>query len=123
MASTPEGLLAAAVSLGQGSTEEDWRNATSRAYYAAFHRCQLLVQEAGLPLPDGTTGVHRALIDTMTDRFNAGRAFASLGYILEQCRRRRVEADYEIDEDFPQQLAYTVLDDCRNILERADGLR
>lgn len=122
MASTPEALLVAASSLGRGSTEEDWRNATSRAYYAAFHRCQLLVREAGLPLSNAAS-VHRGLVDAMTDRLSAGPAFASLGYILEQCRRHRVEADYEIDADFPQQLAHTVLDDCRNILERADGLR
>ena len=121
MAATPESLLAAATSLGRGSSEEDWRNATSRAYYAAFHRCQQLAQEANLPVaPSGS--IHRTLVDAMTDRFTSGPAFTSLGYILDLCRRRRVEADYNIDTDFPQSLAHEVLEDCRDILDRANAL-
>ncbi len=121
MASNPEALLAAASPLGEGPTEEDWRNAVSRAYYAAFHRCRLLVQGSSVPLPDGAS-VHRTLVDTMTDPLNGGTAFTSLGYILDQCRRHRVAADYAIDADFPQHLAHEVLQDCRNILDRADAL-
>ncbi len=35
MAVSPEVLLEAAAALGNGHGEADWRNATSRAYYAA----------------------------------------------------------------------------------------
>ena len=122
MASSPEALLAAAASLSGGSTEEDWRNAVSRAYYAAFHSCRLLVQGSSVPLPDGGSA-HRTLVDTMTDPLNGGTAFTSLGYILDQCRRHRVAADYAIETDFPQHLAHEVLQDCRNILDRAEALR
>lgn len=37
MAVTPEGLLSAAKAMSAGEEEVDWRNATSRAYYAAYH--------------------------------------------------------------------------------------
>ena len=40
MATTPEALLGAADVLSNGQGEVDWRNAASRAYYAAYHRCQ-----------------------------------------------------------------------------------
>ena len=42
MAVTPEVLLQAAAALGDGNQEVDWRNAASRGYYAAFHRCILM---------------------------------------------------------------------------------
>ena len=120
MAVTPEALLAAADVLGRGDAEADWRNATSRAYYAAYHRCRSVAQDARLSFPE-TGSVHIGLIEALTHTLNPS-PFRSLGYILDQCRGRRGKADYHIDEDFPKNLAETVLADCREILSRADKL-
>ena len=64
-----------------------------------------------------TRGVHRQLIATLTG--NRDRTLKSLGYMLEQCRALRVEADYEIETDFPPEDARTALEQCEKILNKA----
>ena len=120
MAVTPEILLAAADVLGRGNSEADWRNAASRAYYAAFHRCRSVAQDARLAFPE-TGSVHTGLIEVLTHPLNPSR-IRSLGYLLDLCRAHRVDADYRIDEDFARILAETVLAHCREILSRAESL-
>ena len=61
MAVTPEELLDAAAKLERGNSEADWRNAASRAYYAAYHRCRGMAQDERLSVPDG--GSHHAALD------------------------------------------------------------
>lgn len=119
MAVTPEGLLDSAKSIAKGDQEVDWRNASSRAYYAAYHRCRLAAQQARLSIAE-TGGVHAALVDTLTAPLSSA-PLKSLGYLLEQCRRRRVKADYHIDDVFPQDLADATLADSERILRKADA--
>ena len=63
-------------------------------------------------------GVHRQLIDTLTG--NPSRELKSLGYMLELCRKRRVEADYAIETEFPSEKTRIVLAQCEKILNKAD---
>lgn len=97
MSVTPSELLEAAKILGRGGAEVDRRNAASRAYYAARHRCLPIGRNIGLAAKGV---VHQQLIHTLTG--NPNRTLKSLGYMLEQCRRLRVKADYEIEADFPR---------------------
>lgn len=120
MAVTPEALLAAADAIGQGNSEADWRNAASRAYYAAYHRCRSVAQDARLSLSE-TGSVHTALVSVLTHGLNPN-SLKSLGYMLDQCRLRRADADYQIHQDFPRELAQTVLADCRRIFAKAETL-
>lgn len=120
MAVTPEVLLAAAEALGRGTSEVDWRNAASRGYYAAFHRCRLVARDARLPLPERGS-VHAGLIEALTNNLNP-LSLKGLGYMLAQCRTRRADADYRIDQDFPQRMAQTVLSESRRILDKAEAL-
>ena len=120
MAVSPDDLLDAAVALGTGQDEAAWRNATSRAYYAAYHSCRAVARDVRLDLPD-TGSVHAALCDALTAPFSS-RQLKQLGYLLGQCRRRRTDADYRIEQDFPQDVADTTVDDCREILRRADSI-
>ena len=121
MAVAPEDLLATAESLVAGKQESDWRTATSRAYYAAFHRCRLVAADAGLGEP-GRGSVHAALVDALTHGHSPA-ALRGLGFMLEQCRKRRVQADYDIDTDFERGFAHTVLDDCRRIFDKAASVQ
>ena len=120
MAVSPEVLLDAAAALGSGNSEADWRNATSRAYYAAYHSCVSVAVDARLSIAE-TGSVHAALIGALTDRLTPTR-LKGLGYMLEQCRQRRTDADYGIQEEFPRQIADTVVSDYRRILERARSI-
>ena len=122
---TPDELLDAAVALAAGDREVDWRNATSRAYYAAFHRCRLVAAAEGIP-EAGTQSAHAGLVDGLTYHRNP-RALRSLGFILEQCRTKRVVADYEIGvyeigADFDRDVAHTVLAESRRIFDRSASL-
>lgn len=120
MAVTPKILLDAAHAIGKGTGEADSRNAVSRAYYAAYHRCLAVAQDARLAIAE-IGGVHVALIQALIDPLAPTR-FKSLGYMLEQCRLRRVDADYRINQDFPRSLADTVLADCARILQKTDAI-
>ena len=119
MAVTPEALLRAAEVIRDGDDELAWRNAASRAYYAAYHRCLGVV--GNMDGQAGGGGVHRLLIDVLTAprRPNAMRG---LGVMLDNCRKYRVAADYDIDTDFDRESAQTTLSMCRDILRRADAL-
>lgn len=118
MAVTPQGLLSAAETLGEGRTEPDWRNAASRAYYAAFHRCRLIAADLG---PLIAASAHREVIDTLSSTLRP-MSMRSLGIMLEQCRRHRVIADYELKTDFTRETAHTVLETSRAILIKADAI-
>ena len=116
---TPNALLDAAKVLGRGESEVDRRNAASRAYYAAWHRRLPIGRSVGLSAQPGQ-GMHRQLIATLTG--NQDRTLKSLGYMLEQCRALRVEADYEIETDFPPEDTRTALEQCEKILKKATAL-
>ena len=122
MAVTPNDLLRSAkASLGNdGTGEVDWRNATSRAYYAAFHRCRSAAGAAGLSTAQ-TGSVHAGLVGELTAPLSPN-SLKSLGYMLEQCRRRRNEADYDIDRDFERLDAEWVVKECQRIVDKADAL-
>ena len=65
-------------------------------------------------------GVHRELIDTLTGARSS--KLKSLGYMLEQCRKLRVKADYDIGSEFPAGDARTALAQCVRILNQADSI-
>ena len=64
--------------------------------------------------------MHQQLIATLTG--NQDRTLKSLGYMLKQCRDLRVEADYEIETDFPPEDTRTALEQCERILKKATAL-
>ena len=113
---TPNALLEAAKVLGRGEAEVDRRNPASRTCYAAWHQCLPIGRSVGLSAQLGQ-GMHQQLIGTLTG--NRDLTLKSLGYMLRQCRDLRVEADYEIETDFPPEDARTALEQCEKILNKA----
>ena len=111
MAITPDELLQTADELAQGNRESDWRNATSRAYYAAYHAC--------IPFAFGSASAepgHREIADRLT-RPTAAMHSRSVGYLLDQCRALRERADYRINADFLRGDANTTLRATRRIFD------
>ena len=107
--------MASAETMARGSTEVDWRNACSRAYYAAFHRCRALAQGVE-PYTDTATGsAHRLVADILTNPTNEAM-HKRLGYKLRQCGIERRRADYDIGDDFPRESCLAVVETCREIL-------
>ena len=114
---SPAEILKSAEALAEGSSEVDWRNATSRAYYAAFHRVRPIAEGLGFSARRGS--VHLDIVRSLTDLRNS-QSIKSLGYMLDECRRFRARADYEIDEEFSPRYCQTVLEQARRMLARAD---
>lgn len=115
MAVTPETLLEAAEEISAGDREVDWRNAASRGYYAAYHRCVLLVYRD----PSAQPG-HRQLIDQLTDP-KAAVKWRQAGHVLRNCKILREKADYATTGNFEQGEAETAIDAGRRIFEFADS--
>ena len=114
---SPNQLLALAESLEEDDSEVQLRNSSSRAYYAAYHRCLSIGKQLGLQFEE--SGVHRRLIDTLTK--NRSMKLKGIGYMLEQCRRLRVKADYDIELEYGKTEAQSAIECSRKILERADA--
>ncbi|MDE0350764.1 MAG: HEPN domain-containing protein [Gammaproteobacteria bacterium] len=117
MTVSPDALLTAAEAMGLGSDEVDWRNATSRAYYAAFHRSRFLIEEQGLQAIRSHSA-HLDVIEALTNSANSND-LRSIGHMLNFCRMLRIVADYEIQDAFPKGDAETALEQARRVLAKA----
>lgn len=116
MAVSPKQLLEAAQELAAGNREVDFRNAASRAYYAAYHRCRPIAQRNGLRTSN--RGVHSDVIDAL--RTSTKPALKQLTQMLARCRTLRAKADYSIGEGFRRSEARTSTQQAQKILSIAD---
>src|SRR5579883_2185536 len=84
--------LTLARTLAGGTTEAEWRSASSRAYYAAFHVARLLLLSLGFRVPQAERA-HGYLWLRLS---NAGHADTmKAGSRLGLLRRQRNWADYD----------------------------
>ena len=116
---TPVSILDSAVAMSAGGAEVDWRNATSRAYYAAYHRCRALARVIDPHADLSTAESHRVVYEILAEDGNS----RSLAYQLGSLRRIRNLADYEIDDTFDQHSSRSSVETCRKMLERAEAIR
>ena len=114
---SPDQLFDLAESLEHEDSEVQLRNSSGRAYYAACHRCLSIGKQLGLQFEE--SGVHRNLIDTLT--MNSNMKLKSIGYLLDQCRRLRVKADYDIELEYGKKEAQSAIEFFRKILDRANA--
>jgi uncharacterized protein (UPF0332 family) len=85
--------------LASGRLEADWRSATSRAYYAAFHHLRDIAEErVGLP-SFGTAEDHADLAGAIRE-LDAGVARSLLSL-----RAERNHADYQVGRRFARDRA------------------
>jgi len=84
--------LTLASTLANGVTEAEWRSASSRAYYAAFHVARRLLLDLGFRVPRADKA-HGYLWLRLS---NAGQAdVIQAGRRLNDLRRERNRADYD----------------------------
>ncbi len=121
MAVTPESMLASAAAMSLGGAEVDWRNASSRAYYAAYHRCRALATSIDPHTDLSTAESHRHVTDILQQR-GSPNAARGLAHQLAALRKVRNLADYEIDDEFDQDSGRSSVEACRKILERANAI-
>ncbi len=113
-------FLTLAVSLAAESTEAAWRTAVSRAYYAVFHVARLLLQDLGFAIPRADRA-HAYLTLRLQNCGNpqVGQA----GTDLEDLRRLRNRADYDLHYPLPQKVAAAQAVAAGPILRSLDAAR
>jgi uncharacterized protein (UPF0332 family) len=104
----PSDFLDTANDLAMGSRESDWRSAVSRAYYALFHLARQLLVRLGFHPPDGER-VHGYVWLRVG---NCGHPeLAESGQNLNQLRRTRNWADYDLDHPMDHGTAWRIVDE------------
>ncbi len=112
----PHEFLTLADTLAAMADEASQRSAVSRAYYAAYHRCNIWHDQ--LPAPGSNAGiaggVHQTLINRLknpapelpaADKLRS----KSLGMRLEVVKKARKKADYELQSVLgPAEVATTI---------------
>ena len=86
MAVTPESILESAAAMSQGGAEVDWRNATSRACYAAYHRCRALATLID-PHADLSTAESPRFVADILQQRGSPNAARGLAYQLAALRK------------------------------------
>ncbi|OWQ48831.1 hypothetical protein CDL60_02780 [Roseateles noduli] len=120
-------LFVFAQTLSREGSEVATRDAISRAYYAAFHRCR--AWEQSLPElgdnegPGG--GSHQELINRLKNPSKKcgeviGHRSRTNGTQLEVQRDRRQMADYDLEEDVMPAVMHDQLSQVRQLLRRCD---
>lgn len=108
-------ILAFAERLSCGDTEMEWRDATGRAYYAAYHGA---LASADLCPDNGhfRLGSHERL----HDRFDAHgtKGAKSISVVLQTMKRYRHSADYDIADAFEKTVATNQVENCKRLVDR-----
>ena len=113
-------FLKSAQSSSAGSTEADWRSAVSRAYYAAFHETRDLLTALGFVAPRAEMA-HAYLWRRLE---NCGNAIvAKAGSRLNQLRRERNRADYDVKLNLAKQDAEAAVKSAATIIETLQALK
>jgi len=110
--------LTLAGTLAGGTTEAEWRSASSRAYYAAFHvgRVLLLDLRFRVPQADRAHGYLWLRLSNAghTDTMKAGRR-------LGQLRRERNWADYDAHRTITRATAIQNVQEAEKIIQALDA--
>jgi uncharacterized protein (UPF0332 family) len=113
--------LDVAVQLRDGATEAEWRSATSRAYYAAFHVARQFLLSLGFAVPTSDRG-HAHLWLRLS---NAGDPDVEVAgnrlNNLNNLRGERISADYDGRRAVSQRLASRHLQTAEQIVQALDA--
>lgn len=107
MSINSDNILALANTLSAEPDETSWRSSASRCYYSAYHLTKSVVDNsADKSYFELGVGTHGKLIEKFihwpTSNPDNKRIGKGVAYILQDMKRTREIADYELDYDFPQ---------------------
>jgi uncharacterized protein (UPF0332 family) len=116
---SPRDFLDQADELVNAAREVDWRSAASRAYYAAFHVARSLLEAAGFVVPRAEQA-HQYLHLRLA---NSGHPdIEQAGTELDDLRRRRNRADYDLHIAFPQSAAHDAVTTALAVIDLLESL-
>ena len=112
--------LRLAEDLANGTTEAEWRSATSRGYYAAFHVARLLLEDLRFTIPRDDKA-HKFLYFRLN---NGGDAqVANAAYHLNYLRNERNWCDYNLRVSCRQDVAVSHIQLAEDIIRMLDAAR
>jgi uncharacterized protein (UPF0332 family) len=112
-------FLTQAQRLASAAAEEDWRTATSRAYYAAFHIASIFMTKLGFAVPNA----ERAHAYLWLRLQNCGDATVQrAGIFLNDLRRQRTRADYDLRHAFTQARTRAAIQDASILIQVLDSV-
>jgi uncharacterized protein (UPF0332 family) len=106
-------FLESAREMLKNNKEVDYRNATSRAYYCAYHKAKNLVETQFKQDEMSSGASHEKIIKTLQSEKN--KQFKSIGNKLNDLKKFRTDADYKLDKLFSAQ-------DAKAVVQRANKL-
>jgi uncharacterized protein (UPF0332 family) len=104
--------------MAASGAEEEWRTATSRAYYSAFHVACGLMADLGFTVPKAEQA-HAYLWLRLQNSGHATVAMA--GRDLNDLRRRRNTADYDLGRPIRAVLAHAAVIEAESIILALDA--
>ena len=120
MAVKPSDFLASAQEMVTRGQEIDYRNAASRAYYAAYLRVERHAAELPSPASSTGKGVHAKVIAKFSASDNED--LAALGISLSAMKKTRTAADYKLQDTVSQSDAMKQVEVAKLTLEEADRI-
>jgi len=115
MTTTYQEFASFAEHLAKRSTEIEWRNSVSRAYYAAYHQALSIADRCPPPV-SGSMGMHQQLINRFKELgTKEGRNIAQSLYAM---KRLRTVSDYELHNVVMQHHAHQQLSDYNALSRR-----
>lgn len=114
-------FLRSAFLLADGTAEIDFRNAVSRAHYAAFHACTAVKRFCPpVKIDDPTMGHHEKLV-LLFKKYPTGKpgdkSAQKIGMLMNQTRIARGQADYDIGDNFGMGFAKTIVRNAERIIK------
>lgn len=106
--------------LAESSDEASLRSAISRGYYALFHRARRYAVRHQFQPPGPPISTHQALIAWFKQRPSDEER--EIGDELDDLRKLRNDADYQVRSDFVPQFVKATLILCRRYLQQVDQL-
>ncbi|MFO2968471.1 HEPN domain-containing protein [Legionella pneumophila serogroup 1] len=104
--------------LVNGQSEIDYRNATSRAYYSAYHEAKRVgARSNGHSKKSGT---HNMLIEKLKTHIGItpiDQALKQIGILLSMCKKQRTKADYFLNVQYSKTDAQQTINLADKILQ------
>lgn len=118
---TKDDFITSAKTIMRGSplNEIDYRNAVSRAYYAAFHEASRISDKYSKGNFGNRKGTHEKVIHKLQTHptiTSTDQVINEIGNLLQMCKKQRVRADYNLNAHFHKTNTDTTLQICDQIL-------
>ena len=118
MSVTVDEILEFAGRLAIGDTEMDWRDSTGRAYYAAYHHAK-----TAQDLCPSNVHIKMGDHERLHERYHMhdSKGAKSIALVLQDMKRHRRIADYEIEDFFEQSTAVNQVEKARRLVDRVNA--